>query len=101
MQGKWIWDLIIMILVSYDIADDKLRTRFSRYLRKYGHRLQYSVYEIDNSAHFLDTLLTDIELEWGKKFGEEDSVLVVKTSRNCVIKSFGYAKHEEESLIII
>lgn len=70
-----------MILVSYDIADNKLRTRFSKYLRRFGHRLQYSVYEIDNSSHFLNTLLADIESQWEKEFGEEDSVLVLKHQR--------------------
>ena len=30
-----------MVLVSYDISDDKLRTKFARDLSKYGFRLQY------------------------------------------------------------
>ena len=90
-----------MIMVSYDIADNKLRTRFSKYLRRFGHRLQYSVYEIDNSSHFLNTLLADIESQWEKEFGEEDSVLVFKTSKNCILRRFGYAEHDEDALIVI
>ena len=42
-----------MILISYDIADDKLRARFAKYILKYGHRIQYSVYEIDNSSRII------------------------------------------------
>lgn len=38
-----------MIIVSYDISNDKRRTKFSKYLMKFGHRIQYSVFEIDNS----------------------------------------------------
>lgn len=30
-----------MIIVSYDISDDKLRTNFAKYLSKFGHRIQY------------------------------------------------------------
>ena len=37
---------VYMIVVSYDISDDKLRTKFSKYLSRFGHRLQYSVFEI-------------------------------------------------------
>jgi len=36
-----------MVIVSYDISDDKLRTKFSKYLSKFGHRLQYSVASVN------------------------------------------------------
>lgn len=35
-----------MIIVSYDISNDKVRSKFSKFLLEYGDRLQYSVYEI-------------------------------------------------------
>lgn len=47
-----------MIVVSYDISDDKLRTKFSKYLSKFGHRLQYSVFEIDNSTRILNNIVS-------------------------------------------
>jgi len=28
-----------MMLISYDISDDKLRTQFSKHLKKYGYRI--------------------------------------------------------------
>ena len=43
-----------MILISYDIADDKKRSRFNKFIRKFGFMLQYSVYEITNSESMLD-----------------------------------------------
>ena len=49
-----------MIVLSYDIADDKLRTRFSKYILRFGHRIQYSVYEIDNSPQVLENIIQDI-----------------------------------------
>ena len=37
-----------MIIISYDISDTKLRTKFSKFLMKSGGiRLQYSVYEFN------------------------------------------------------
>ncbi len=35
-----------MILVVYDIPDDKRRTKLSNFLEGYGRRVQYSVFEI-------------------------------------------------------
>lgn len=35
-----------MVVVSYDISNDKLRTKFAKYLSRFGHRLQYSVFEM-------------------------------------------------------
>ena len=31
------------------ISNDKLRISFAKYLSRFGHRIQYSVFEIDNS----------------------------------------------------
>lgn len=56
-----------MIVVSYDISDDKLRIKFSKYLSRFGHRLQYSVFEIDNSQRIIDNIVTDITNRFEKK----------------------------------
>lgn len=65
-----------MYLVLYDIEDDRLRTRFSKFLQKYGRRLQYSVFEVKNSKRILDNIKTEIKTNFSKKFGQADSVLV-------------------------
>ena len=90
-----------MILISYDIKDDKKRAKFSKYLLKFGNRLQYSVYEIQNSERILDNIIADIENKYMKIFGEEDSVMIMKLSKNCEIKRFGYVVHDEEDLLIV
>lgn len=90
-----------MIIVSYDISDDKLRTKFSKYLSRFGHRIQYSVFEIENSNKLLSNILCDIENSFSKKFSEEDSVYIFKLSASCEVIRYGYAKHEEEDVIII
>ena len=50
-----------MIILSYDIADDRLRNHFSKYITKFGHRIQYSVYQIDNSNRVLDNIISYIQ----------------------------------------
>ena len=90
-----------MIAVSYDISDDKLRTRFSKYLSKFGHRLQYSVFEIDNSPRIIDNIITDIKNKFEKKFTQQNSVIIFKMSSSCEIFRFGYAKNDEKDFFII
>lgn len=90
-----------MLIISYDIADDKLRTKFSKYLSKFGGRLQYSVFEIRNSERVLDNITTQITNYFEKKFSQNDSVMIFDLSKQCKITRFGYAKNEETDLIII
>lgn len=90
-----------MVIVSYDIADDKLRTKFSKYLSRFGHRIQYSVFEIDNSNKLLNNIICDIENQFSKRFSEMDSVYIFKMSTSCEIIRYGYAKHEEEDILIV
>lgn len=90
-----------MIIVSYDISDDKKRTKFSKYLEKFGHRIQYSVFEIDNSERILNNMRADIENRFMKQFGQEDSVYIFKLSASCEVSRYGYAKNEENDLQII
>jgi len=89
-----------MIIVSYDISDDKLRTRFAKFLSKYGYRLQYSVFRIENSERLLNLIVQNIHDEFSKKFTEADSVLIYPVDEEKMLK-YGYASHEDDDLIII
>lgn len=90
-----------MIIVSYDISDDKLRTKFAKYLLKFGHRLQYSVFEIDNSRRILDNIISDLKNEFEKSFTQSDSVIIFKLSSSCEVLRFGYARNDESDFMII
>ena len=63
--------------------------------------LQYSVYEITNSESMLDKIIWEIEHRWEPTFDESDSVIIIKTSKTCRISKFGYAKHDEDSIVVI
>ncbi len=90
-----------MILISYDIKDDKLRTKFSKYIKKYGYRVQYSVFEITNSKRMLDNIMSEIKSNFEKKFSQSDSVIIIETSENCKITKFGYAKNDDSDIIVV
>lgn len=90
-----------MILISYDIANDKLRTNFAKYLTRFGHRIQYSVFEIDNSEKILDNIACDIHNIFERKFRETDSVYIFILSKQCRTIRYGYAKNEETDFKVI
>lgn len=90
-----------MIVISYDISDNKLRTKFSKYLKRFGHRLQYSVFEIDVSERMLNVIESDIKNKFEKQFGEVDSVIIFRMSETCRITRYGYASHENDDFIIV
>lgn len=90
-----------MIIVSYDISDTKKRARFNKYIRKFGHMLQYSVYEIENSSKILNNIITDLNNKFSKTFDETDSVYIFKLSESCETLKFGYARHGDETLLIV
>ncbi len=90
-----------MFLVSYDISDDKLRTKFARDLSKYGFRLQYSLFQINNSEHLLDNFINILENKYSSKFSQSDSVLIIRLNPNCKIDKYGYAKNEDSDYFVI
>lgn len=89
-----------MIIICYDISNDKLRTQFSKFLEQYGYRLQYSVFEIKNSNRLLNLIKGKIEGRFAKQFDGGDSVLIFTVGDEKVIK-YGNAIHRDEGLTII
>ncbi|MBL6666842.1 MAG: CRISPR-associated endonuclease Cas2 [Flavobacteriaceae bacterium] len=90
-----------MLLVSYDISNDQLRTRFAKFLKKYGYRLQYSLFEIKNSEKYLENIQTQIESYFSKYFDQSDSVMIFQMSKTCKITKYGYPKNDDQELLII
>jgi len=91
-----------MLIIAYDFTENKIRSKFSRFLKKYGRKIQYSVYEIKNSERVLHNILDEIELKYKKKFKGSDSILIFQVCEGCrkKIVRHGYAKNEESDLVI-
>ncbi len=91
-----------MLIVSYDFTDNGPRSKFSRFLKKFGRKIQYSVYEIKNSERVLRNILDEIELRYKKSFKGSDSILIFQVCEGCrkKIVRYGYAKNEESDLVV-
>jgi CRISPR-associated protein Cas2 len=90
-----------MLVVSYDISNDKLRTRFSKTLESSGGiRLQMSVFEFNNTNRILENLKIKIEADFSKKFKGGDSVFIFETDSAKAIK-YGNAIHRDKDLVIL
>jgi len=91
-----------MFLISYDFTDDKKRTKFSKFLKKFGRKIQYSVYEIRNSPRVLQNILIEIELKYRKHFCKTDSIIILWLCESCIkkVKRYGYAENEEKEIVI-
>lgn len=92
-----------MLIIAYDISNDKLRTKFSKFLEKYGYRLQYSVFKIKNSNRILNIIIANIEGRFKKKFTTTDSIYIFKICERCEksIYKYGYAKFEDENAVYL
>lgn len=91
-----------MLIVSYDFQNDKVRANFSKFLKKFGRRLQYSVYEIRNSDRILQNILSEVRLKYQKSFKGGDSIIIVQVCEGCKKKvgRFGYAANDEKDVIV-
>ena len=91
-----------MLLVCYDIANDKLRTKFSKFLLKFGRRVQYSVFEIDNSKRYIKIIQAEIIHKFAKRFTWSDTILVYNIADNegKKVLRFGWAATDEEELLM-
>lgn len=89
-----------MMIVSYDISDNKVRTKFSKFLMEYGDRLQYSVYEIKNSDRVLNIITEKVKADFEPLFTNADSVMIFRFHEREVLR-FGNAIHRTGDLLIL
>ena len=89
-----------MYLIVYDIEDNRLRTKFANFLKRFGKRVQMSVFEIENSNRILQNIQLEISNSFEKRFGQADSVLVFNIPDNACIAKYGYPLNEDTDLVI-
>lgn len=87
-----------MIIVSYDISDNKMRNHFSKMLKGNGAiRLQYSVYEVRNTKRTIDNLVAKIEA-YSKHFTADDSIVIFDVDSDKLTK-YGNAIHRDKPVV--
>ena len=87
-----------MIIISYDISDDKMRANFSKMLKSNGAiRLQFSVYEARNTKRIVDNIMAKIEA-YAKHFTADDSVILFDIDAD-KLKKYGNAIHRDQNVV--
>lgn len=90
-----------MIIVSYDIKNNKIRTKFAKMLRSQGAiRLQFSVYEVNNTQRIIDNIKLQIVDKFSKLFTGADRVMIFNASKESVEK-FGNAIHRDADVVYL
>lgn len=89
-----------VIIVAYDISNNKVRTQFSKFLEKYGVRVQFSVFEIQNSTRVLSIVKNAIESKFKTKFDQSDSIYIFTTNHDKTIR-YGSASLLDNDFIFI
>ena len=88
-----------MIIVSYDIKNDKIRTKFAKMLQANGAiRLQFSVYEVNNTQRIIENIKIAIDEKFSKLFTGADSVLIFDAP-NAKVEKFGNAIHRDQDVV--
>lgn len=90
-----------MIIISYDIKDTKTRTKFAKMLQSQGAiRLQFSVYEVNNTQRIIDNIKVNIVDKFSKLFTGADSVLIFDAP-NAKVQKFGNAIHRDADIVYL
>lgn len=90
-----------MLILTYDITNNKLRSQFSKFIKQYGEKIQYSVYRIQNSNRVLQNVKKEIVYKYKKRFKPTDSVYIFHICKTCSPKTlkFGQCVYEEKDII--
>lgn len=88
------------IIICYDISNNKIRTKFSKFLEQYGVRLQMSVFEIEHSGRLLNVIEQKIKQYFEPQFEDCDSIFIFYTEMNKAIR-YGSSKHLDNGFIFM
>ncbi len=70
----------MLILITYDIEDDRTRTRLAHKLKDFGRRVQYSVFEADVTQTELERLFKKLDRV---ELAKHDSIRVYRICGEC------------------
>ncbi len=86
-----------LVLVIYDIPDNRRRTRFAKFLESYGFRVQKSAFEAQLNKTIYETLVASIP----QHIGQEDNVRVYKIRGTSEVIAWGSKVEDQEEVIIV
>ncbi|MCM1578372.1 MAG: CRISPR-associated endonuclease Cas2 [Ruminococcus sp.] len=86
-----------LILVIYDITDNKRRYKFVKFIERYGRRVQKSAFELILENRIYAKLLKEIP----PHIDSEDNVRIYRLPLNGEVTAWGSMINTEEDVIII
>ncbi len=90
-----------MLIISYDISNDKKRAKFAKFLEQSGARIQYSVFKIEHSDRFLASLIEEIQDKFIPGLNTGDSVYVFNPCPCCEILLLTGGKIQDEMFVVV
>lgn len=90
----------MLYVVSYDVTDDDRRKRLHEFLKGYGTRVQYSVFECDLSEQEVEDVVRWVTAEIDEG---EDSCRLYRFCESCrgEVKIVGVGDQYEEPEVIV
>jgi CRISPR-associated protein Cas2 len=91
----------MLVMISYDVVDDKKRLRLMKFLKDYGERVQKSVFECNLDLKTYEQVKAGAEKIINKR---KDRVRYYRMCGNCQdkieISGWGEVTEEEEFIVI-
>lgn len=86
-----------IVLIIYDISNNKHRNKIAKYLSTFGHRVQNSCFEAKINKKQYDKLLRGIE----KRLYKDDNIRIYRLKSYEEIKTYGVKDYDKEEDVII
>ena len=91
----------MLVMISYDVVEDKKRLKLMKLLKDYGNRVQKSVFECDLSTKTYEQVKSGVEEIINKR---KDRVRYYRICKGCVdkveISGWGEVTEDEEFMVI-
>ena len=80
------------LLITYDISSDKRRNKIDKLLSSYGHRVNYSVFELDIKPHIYKEIKTKLSIMIGKY----DSIRLYQLDKTALENAIELGKNRQD-----
>lgn len=91
----------MLVMISYDVVDNKIRLKLMKYLKDYGERVQKSVFECNLTPGIYKKVKSGVEEIINKK---KDRVRYYRICKGCEerveISGWGEVTEDEEFILI-
>lgn len=91
----------MLVMISYDVVDDKKRLKLMKFLKDYGERVQKSVFECHLSSKTYEKVKADVENIINRR---KDRVRYYRICKGCMdrteISGWGEVIEEEEFVLV-